>query len=144
MTVTDSPASAPGALRRRLRHLPSGLAASGVLLIVAVLGGWAFRGGTGALGAALGVALVAIGYTASSVIVAWADAVNPRLVLLTALTTYIVKFGILGLVMWRVAATGWSGLPPMGVAIIAATIAWGAAQAVWTFRAKIPYVEIES
>ena len=39
--------------------------------------------------------------------------------------------------------SGWSGLPAMGLAIIAATIAWGGAQAVWTFRAKIPYVEIE-
>ena len=55
-------------MRRRLRHLPSGLAASAALLVVAVLGGWMARGGTGALGAALGVTLVAVGYTVSSVI----------------------------------------------------------------------------
>jgi ATP synthase protein I len=41
-----------------------------------------------------------------------------------------------------IAASGWAGLPAMGVAIIAATLSWTTAQAVWTWRARIPYVEI--
>jgi hypothetical protein len=131
------------AVRRRLRHLPAGLGASGVLLVVGVVVGFFLRGGAGALGAALGVLLVAVGYTVSSVVVAWVDAVSPSRVMVAALGTYVVKFVLLGVVMWRVSLTGWAGLAPMGIAIIAATIAWGTAQAVWTFRAKIPYVEIE-
>jgi len=137
MTVTI------GALRHRLRHLPSGLAASGVLFILGIGVGWALRGGVGALGAALGVALVAVGYTVSSVMVAWVDAIDPSKVMIAALATYIVKYLLLGVLMWRVAGTGWAGLAPMGVAIIVSTIAWGTAQSVWTIRAKIPYVEIE-
>jgi hypothetical protein len=133
-----------GTLRSRLHHLPTPLLAEAALAVVAAVVGGVVRGGTGALGALAGVVLVAASYTGSSVVLAWADRVNPRLVLPVGLVTYAVKFLLLGLLMLAVAATGWGGLEPMGFAIVAAALTWSVAQAAWTWRARIPYVEIPS
>lgn len=130
-------------MRRRLRHLPSGLAASAVLLLVATAVGAVLRGGAGAAGAAAGVGLVAASYTVSSVVIAWADSIDPRLVLAAGLTTYVLKFTAIGIGMAAIASSGWPGLRPMGVAVIAATLVWMTAQAWWTWRARIPYVELD-
>src|SRR5262249_13184151 len=128
-------------LTKRLTHLPMALAASGALLVVAVLVGWLLRGGSGAGGAAAGVLLVVVSYVLSSVVIAWVDAINPRLLLPVGLAAYPIKFIVIGLVMWGIAASGWDGLEPMGVAIIAAVVVWTFAQSVWTYRAKILYAD---
>jgi hypothetical protein len=142
-----NPASSPGwrqgGLRSRLKHLPSGLLASAGLLVLGVLVGALVRGGAGAAGAAAGVALVAVSYTISSLVIAWADLRDPRLVLPVGLLTYVLKFTVIGFVLAGIAATGWRGLPVMGIAIIVSALGWTIAQAVWTWRAKIPYVEIQ-
>jgi hypothetical protein len=143
---TTVPAPAPtGAhpLRKRLRHLPSGLLASAVLLVLGVVVGVLARGAAGAAGAAAGVALVAASYSGSSLVIAWADARDPRLILPIGLFTYVAKFTLLGFVMAAVSATDWAGLPAMGIAIMVGALGWTIAQAVWTWRARIPYVEIE-
>jgi len=135
-------AKEPGQLRKRLRHLPSGLLASAALLVLGLIIGGLARGTVGALGAAAGVGLVALSYTVSSVVIAWADARDPRLVLPFGLLTYVMKFTIIGFVMAAIDARGWRGLAPMGIAIIVTALGWTVAQAVWTWRARIPYVEI--
>jgi ATP synthase protein I len=126
-----------------LRHLPSGLAASGVLLVAGVALFGVLRGAAGAAGFAAGVALVAASYVLSSLAVAWADTVNPRLVMPVGLTTYVTKVILIGIVMAAIAATGWAGLVPMGCAVIATAVGWIAAQAWWTWRARILYVEVD-
>jgi hypothetical protein len=126
----------------RLTHLPSGLKASAVLLVLAVAAGAVFAGVAGALGAAAGVGLVAASFTGSSLAIAWADSVHPTLVLPVGLTTYILKFTAIGFVMAAVARTGWDGLPALGGAVIATTLGWATAQAWWTWHAKIPYVDV--
>jgi hypothetical protein len=131
-----------GGLRVRLRHLPSGLLASAGLLLVGVLLGALLRGPAGAAGAAVGVGLVAASYTLSSVVIAWADLRDPRLVLPVGLLTYVVKFTIIGFALAALASTDWDGLPAMGVAVMVTALGWTIAQAVWTWRARIPYVEI--
>jgi hypothetical protein len=130
-------------LRKRLTHLPSGLAASGVLLVLAVVVAALFGGAAAAAGAALGVALVAASFSGSSVVLAWADAVDRRLIMPVGLVTYAVKFTALGVAVAALAGTGWSGLPAFGFAVIAATLAWATAQAWWTWHAKIPYVDLD-
>ena len=79
-------------MRKRLRHLPSGLIATAVLLVVGVPVGALLRGGAGAAGAAAGVCLVAVSYVIGSVVIAWADSLDPRLVLPAGLMTYVLKF----------------------------------------------------
>jgi ATP synthase protein I len=130
-------------VRKRLRHLPSGLLASAVLVLVGVPVGWLTRGGADAAGVAAGVALVAASYTIGSVVIAWADSINPRLIMPIGLLTYVVKFALIGVVMALVAASGWAGLYAMGVSIIVAAVGWMVAQAWWTWRARILYVEID-
>jgi len=130
-------------MRKRLTHLPSGLLASAVLLVIGVVLGAVLRGPAGAAGAAAGVGLVAASYTVSSLAVAWADLMNPRLVLPVGLLTYVVKFTAIGFGMAAVAAGGWAGLPAMGLAVIVSALGWIIAQAVWTWRARIPYVDID-
>jgi hypothetical protein len=130
-------------MTRRLRHLPSGLIASAVLLVLGVVLGAVLRGGAGAAGAAAGVLLVAASYTVSSLVIAWADSVRPALIMPIGLLTYAVKFTLIGILMAVIAGTGWAGLPAMGVGVIAGALGWTTAQAVWTWRARIPYVEID-
>lgn len=130
-------------MRKRLRHLPLPIGVSVLLLAgLAVVGGWR-DGSAGALGAAGGVALVLVSYVLSSVVLAWADSVNPRLVMSVGLVTYATKFSLLGLVVFAVAALDWSGQRMFAIGIIVGTVTWVTAQAWWTFRARIPYVEID-
>ncbi|MFF5226412.1 hypothetical protein [Dactylosporangium sp. NPDC000521] len=130
-------------MRKRLQHLPTALIAMGGLLVAAAPLAWWRDGGTGALGALAGVALVMLSYTVSSLVIAVTDLRARHLLMPVALGTYILKFAIIGVVMWIVAETGWGGLPWLGALVIAGTLIWVAAQAVWVWRAKIPYVEIE-
>jgi ATP synthase protein I len=129
------------AMRRRLRHLPAGLVASAVLLALGVPVGALVRGGTGAVGVAAGVVLVATSYVLSSLAVAWADSVHPRMVMPVGLTVYALKVIAIGLVMAAIAGSGWAGLVPMGIAAMAAALGWVAAQAWWTWHAKLLYVD---
>jgi ATP synthase protein I len=129
-------------MRRRLRHLPATLLASLVLLVVAVPIGALVRSGAGAAGAASGVGLVVASYLLSALAVAWADTIDPRMVMPVGLTTYLVKVLLLGVAMAALASTGWPGLGPMAVALIAAVLVWTTTQAWWTWRARLPYVDL--
>jgi hypothetical protein len=129
------------ALGKRLRHLPSGLVASGGLLLVGLLPAALAWGAAGVAGIAAGVGLVAASYTISSLVIAWADSVDPKLVLPAGLTTYFLKVLLIGVLMAALASSGWHGLVPMGVAILGTALAWIVAQSVWTWRARIMYVE---
>ncbi|WP_239076768.1 hypothetical protein [Actinocatenispora rupis] len=126
----------------RLRHLPVPLLAMAGVLVVGAAVAAPLRGLTGVAGVAVGVALVSVSYVLSTLAVAWADSVNPRLVLPVGLVTYVTKLLLLGLFVAALNATGWLGVAPMGLAIVAAALTWSAAQAGWTWHAKIPYVEI--
>lgn len=123
----------------RLRHLPVPLAVSGGLLLLAGIVGWFVAGAPGAIGGAVGVAVVAAGYALSSVAVAWADSVAPKLVMTVGLTTYVFKFTLLGVVFFAVPGD-WPGLRFMAVAMIVSILAWIGAQIWWTVRAEVPTV----
>ena len=129
-------------MRQRLRHLPSGLIATAVLLVVGVPVGALLRGGPGAAGAAAGVGLVAVSYVIGSVVIAWADSLDPRLVLPAGLMTYVLKFTLIGVIMAAISASGWSGLVPMGVAVLVSALGWIVAQSWWTWHARVAYVEL--
>ena len=130
-------------MKKRLRHLPAGLAASAVLLLLGLVLGAVFRGPVGAFGAAAGVLLVAASYSGSSLIIAWVDLKNRAILLPVALVTYAVKFTVIGFVLAGLAAAHWGGLVPLGLAVMVTALVWVVAQAVWTWRARILYVEID-
>jgi hypothetical protein len=118
----------------RLRHLPLLLTVSGVLIAAAALLGGVLRDGAGAVGAALGVGIVTASYLISTLLIAWADAVRPALVLPVGMTAYAVKFTVIGVVMAAVAASGWDGLVPLGLGVVAGVVAWTATQIIWVVR----------
>lgn len=125
----------------RLAHLPALLAASGAVLAGAALLGWLTRGGAGAMGAAIGVAVVTASYLVSTLVIAWADATDPQLVLPFGLGTYVAKFTLIGVVMAAVAASDWAGLVPMGFGVVAGVLVWTTAQIWWVVRhpPRLPY-----
>jgi hypothetical protein len=133
---SDRPAAVDDAEDRgwRLRHLPLLLAVSGALIVAAALVGGLLRGGAGAAGAAIGVGIVTASYLISTLLIAWADTVNPSLVLPVGMTAYAVKFTILGVVMVAVAASGWAGVVPLGLGMVAGVVAWTASQIIWVVR----------
>jgi hypothetical protein len=128
-------------IRQRLRHLVVPLLMSAVLLVLATGAGWLVDGGAGAAGGAAGVALVTFSYALSSLAVAWADSVHPKLVMSVGLTAYITKFLLFGVVMFAVVDAGWGGIRMMALAVIIATIGWVSAQVWWTFRNHRPQVD---
>lgn len=139
--MTAPRAGEPGAIRSRLNHLRLPLLACAALAVVGVPAAALLRGPTGAAGFAAGVALVIVSYLISSLSVAWADAIHPRMIMSVGLVTYATKIVILGVVMAAVAATGWPGLPDMGVAIIAAVVVWTGAHLTWAMRSPLPTFE---
>jgi hypothetical protein len=118
----------------RLAHLPWLLTVSGALLATAAVAGGLVRGWPGAAGALAGVAVVIASYLVSTLLIAWADSVNPQLVLPVGLTAYLVKFTLIGFVMSAVVASGWAGLVPMGVGVVVAVVVWSATQIWWVVR----------
>jgi len=101
--------------------------------------GAVLSGAPGALGALAGVGLVVVSYVISGLSVAWADSINPRLVLPIGLLTYALKFILFGIAMAAVARTGWPGLVPMGVTVLVAVVVWTGTHLWWTLRAPDPY-----
>lgn len=115
----------------RLRHLPVVVTAVGaVAVLAAALGGLA-RGGPGALGAAVGVLLVLFSYILSTVAIAWADSVSPRLVLPVGLTAYLTKFSAFGVALIALLDSDWGGKLPMAAGIGAGVVAWNATHIWW-------------
>lgn len=121
-------------MRDRLRHLPLELAVCGVAGVLATVIGWLAGGGTAALGTAAGVALVLVSYLVSTLAIAWADSVNPRLVLPVGMAAYVTKFSLFGVVLVLLLNSGWAGLTPMAVGIVVGVVAWTGTQIFWTAR----------
>ena len=115
----------------RLRHLPVLLAASAALGAVAAVVGGLTGGGAAAAGAAAGVAVTVLSYTLTTVVLAWADVINPQLVLPLGLGLYVAKFTLLGVVMVAVASTGWDGLVPLCAGIAAGVAVWTGVHIWW-------------
>jgi hypothetical protein len=128
-------------MRERVRYLGPTWLVTAVLLGLATLVGALVQGPSGALGAALGVVVVAASYTATTLAVAWADSVNPRLVLSVGVAMYITKFSLLGAMLIIVGASEWAGKLPMAGGIVAAIVVWTTAQIWWTLRHSYPYAK---
>jgi hypothetical protein len=116
---------------QRLAHLPRLLAVSAILTGLAALVGGLVRGTDGAIGAAAGVALVVVSYAFSTVAIAWADSVNPRLVLPVGMGAYVTKFSLFGLLFLAILDADWPGTAPMAWGIVAGVLGWTTAQIWW-------------
>jgi hypothetical protein len=140
MSTTSVPTPAPADADRnwRLRHLPPILIAAGVMTAGAAVLGAVFAGGVGAFAAALGVVIATVSYLASTLAIAWADKLDPKLVMPFGMGVYVAKLSVLGGLMLVVASTGWAGLKPLSVGIVAGVLAWTATQIWWIVTVHAP------
>jgi ATP synthase protein I len=112
-------------------------AAGAVMVLVSGIMG----GAKGLIGAVLGVALVAVFFAISVLAVRRAARVSPQAMMVTALTTYIVKILVLLLVVARFGnTTAFSGRL-FGLTAIVCILVWSGAQVLWSMRLKVLYVE---
>jgi hypothetical protein len=141
-TQAEAPAPAqagPAAdARWRTRHLPPLLAASAVVMIIAAAVGAALQGPVGAFGAALGVAIATASFTVSTLVVAYADRMDPKLVMPFGMGVYVAKVSLLGGLLLVVAEGGWAGLKPLAWGVAAGVLSWATAQIWWIARVHVP------
>ena len=128
----------PADPRWRVAHLPFLSAVSAALLLCAASAGFLAGGATAALGAAVGVLIVTISYTMSTLVIAWADTVRPALLMPMALLTYVLKYSVLGVVLAYGVASDWTGKDALGWGIVAGVVVWTAVQAWWFHRISRP------
>ena len=120
--------------RWRIEHMPMVVAAGFALVLCAASAGFFVDGPAAALGAAAGVFIVTIGYSMSTLAVAWADAIRPALVMPIGLTAYVIKYLLIALIMMAVAGNGWAGGVPMAWGIAAGAVVLTAVQVWWVSR----------
>jgi ATP synthase protein I len=113
-------------------------AAAGVVMIIlsGILGG-----AKGLLGAALGVALVAVFFALSVLAVGRAARVSPQAMMVAALTTFFVKIIVLLFLVARFGTTTAFNGRLFGLTAIVCILVWSGAQVMWSLRLKVPYVQ---
>jgi ATP synthase protein I len=113
-------------------------AAAGAIMVLlsGILGG-----AKGLLGAALGVALVALFFALSVLAVSRAARVSPQAMMVTALTTYIVKILVLLFLVAKFGNTTAFNGRLFGLTAIVCILVWSGAQILWSMRLKVLYVE---
>jgi hypothetical protein len=123
----------PADPRWRLEHLPFLMTVSFALVLCVASVGFFTAGPPAALGAALGVLIVTISYSMSTLVIAWADTVRPELVLPVAILTYVLKYTILGVILAYGVATDWPGRTALGMGIVVGVMVWTGVQAWWLY-----------
>lgn len=98
-------------------------------------------GTRGVVGAVLGTALVAAFFGISVFAVGRAARHSPQAMMITALSTYVIKILILLFFVVRFAGTTAFSSRLFGLTALACILAWSASQVFWSIRLKAPYVE---
>jgi ATP synthase protein I len=124
-----------GPIARRSAAITAGAAAIMVALSSAL-------GGTkGLLGSVLGALVVAAFFAISITAVARAARISPQAMMVTALTTYIVKIIVLLILVATFSSTTVFNGRLFGLTAIVCVLVWSAAQVLWSMRLKVLYVE---
>ena len=128
----------PATYVRIARH--SALSTAAVALIMAAVS-LGIGGAKGLLGAALGVALVAVFFAISFFAVGRAARISPQAMMIAALVTYIVKVLVLLAFVVHFSTTTTFNTRLFGLSALACILAWCAAQVYWSLKLKFLYVE---
>jgi ATP synthase protein I len=128
----------PATYVRIARH--SALSTAVVAVIMAAVG-LGISGTKGMLGAALGVALVAIFFAISFFVVGRAARISPQAMMIAAMLTYVVKVLVLLVFVVHYSNTTVFSTRLFGLSALACILAWCAAQVYWSMKLKFLYVE---
>jgi ATP synthase protein I len=97
----------------------------------------------GLIGSLIGVGVVAVFFGISVLVVGRAMKVNPQMMMMAALGSYLVKFIALAVLMiWLSKSTAFSG-KLLGLTALVCILTWSAAQVVTSMKLKVLYVEPE-
>jgi hypothetical protein len=124
----------PADPRWRIEHLPFVTVAGVAVVLCAASAGFFLGGPTAALGAAAGVLVVVMGFTITTLAIAWADAIRPALVMPVGMLTYVIKYVSIAFVLMSVAGSGWAGGRPMAWGIAGGAVALTGIQVWWVSR----------
>jgi hypothetical protein len=124
-----------------LSHLRAGLVTTGVLAVVGAPVTWLVRDGRAAAWVLAGLVLVAAFFSVGAYAVAVAGRVSDALTLPVALGTYLLKVGLLGVLLVALRDKPWLDPRPFGIAIAAGTLAWTVVHARRVWTAQLYYVD---
>jgi len=117
------------------------VALTSVIAAVAVLICAALGGARGAYGSLIGVAVVAVFFGISILVVGRAARISPAAMMVAALATFVVKIVAFMIVLIALGhSTAFNGRM-LGFTALACILAWSAAQIVVSMRLKFLYVE---
>jgi ATP synthase protein I len=105
-------------------------------VLAAVLGG-----SKGLIGALLGVAVVALFFGISVVVVSRAARVSPQAMMMAAIVTYLVKIVLLLIFVGQFQNTTAFNPKAFGLTALVCILAYTGAQVIWSMRLKMLYVE---
>ena len=112
------------------------VAAAVMVVLAAVLGG-----SKGLIGALIGVAVVVLFFGISVVVVSRAARVSPQAMMAAAIATYIVKILILIIIFGQLQNTTAFNPKAFGLTVLTCVLVYTGAQAVWSMRLRVLYVE---
>ena len=117
------------------------LRAGAVCTAIAVLGGGAVVAArpepspiAAGLGFALGAGIAGVSFLLSSLIIAWVDTIDRRMILPVGLMTYVFKILVIGMVVFGLSRGDWPGFVPLLWGIAAGATGWIFTQAISTYR----------
>ena len=137
--LAPSPVASPVELRLALATIRRAVVL-GPLVVVAA---WVFRGGVGAVSAAIGVVVVAANFWLSGFVLSRAAARSMRAYHAAALLGFIVRFGLIALSMLLVAAVLDVDRPAFGITAVVAyfvLLTWEAWDLTWGSRREFEWM----
>ncbi|MDP2013071.1 MAG: hypothetical protein Q8L05_02485 [Actinomycetota bacterium] len=118
----------------------AGLATLVVGLVSIVLAG-IFRGKDGLIGALVATVLVLLFFGIGNLVLNWALRAHPQIALSIALLTYVVKIGVLFVLIIAFANTTLFNTKVFALVVVICTITWTLAEVVLWSRSRVLYVE---
>jgi ATP synthase protein I len=109
-------------------------------LVMVVLSG-ALGGAKGLVGALLGVGLVIVFFGISAAAMSWASQKSPQVMMVTAVSTYLIKILVLFYLVIRYSGTTAFNGKAFGFTVVVCVVVYTTAQALVSARLKVPYVE---
>jgi ATP synthase protein I len=114
---------------------------TGMFGIAAVILGAVFAGSEGFIGALFGAVLVIVFFSVGQIVIAGVMKNAPEMAMTVALLTYLVKIGVLFVIIILFADTTAFNTKVFALTVVACTIAWTVAE-VWVYgKSKVLYVD---
>jgi ATP synthase protein I len=107
-----------------------------MVVLSAILGG-----SKGLEGALLGVGLVIVFFGLSAAAMTWASRKSPQVMMVTAMSTYLIKILVLLFLVVRYDGTTAFNGKAFGFTVVVCVVVYTTAQALVSARLKVPYVE---